>query len=505
MENELRLEMKDLDRIYLTLDLWTNRQMTSFLGVTVHFVNRDWDLKSRVLGCDIFEGRHTAVNIASAYEEIVTRFNIQGKVKKIVADNASSMVKAFDVSLPSFYVDQEEDAENLCPPSLVDEHEDTCLENILSFLPQRMGCFAHSQQLCVRDGFAHSEVKKSIISTTLQKIASLINSIKKSTVAAPYLRSKGIVLQTQNATRWNSQLKMVKSILKNPLEVNNAIDLLSQKEQRNKKIMPVEISALKELVTVLEPFEEAMEVVEGQKKVTITAIGPVIQGLTHSLEHLIHTAQLQYCDKLAKILLGSVRERLDPYMEIKDVQVAALLDPRFKLNWISSQEQKDQVLAYAKEMLEAEVVHKEKNLARERRNTSDLAQGLPENPESKRPKLFSFLPGSPKAENQQGSEGITMSHNFLLKQYVEEGTQPFFSDPLLYWKEAPHAMNPLKNLARDILGCTATSAPSERVFSIAGNYFTANRAQLGVSSFRSMIMIKCNSELFAKLPASAAT
>lgn len=269
--------------------------------------------------------------------------------------------------------------------------------------------------------------------------------------------------------------------------------------------MPVEISALKDLVTVLEPFEEALEVVEGQKTVTITAIGPVIQGLTHSLKHLIHTAQLQYCEKLAKVLLDSVRERLDPYMEIKDVQVAALLDPRFKLNWISSQEQKDQVLTYAKEMLEAEVVHKEKKSAREKRNTYDLAQGLSENPESKRPKLFSFLPGSPKAENQHGSEGSTMSNNFLLKQYVEEGTQPFFSDPLLYWKEAPHAMNPLKNLARDILGCTATSAPSERVFSIAGNYFTANRAQLGVSSFRSMIMIKCNSELFTKLPAIADT
>lgn len=154
---------------------------------------------------------------------------------------------------------------------------------------------------------------------------------------------------------------MVKFILKIPVEVNNAIDHLSQKEQRNKKIMPVETSVLNDLVTVLAPFEEAMEVVEGQKKVTITAIGPVIQGLTHSLEYLIHTAQLQYCEKLSKVLLDSVRERLDPYMDIKNVQVAALLDPRIKLNWISSQEQKDQVMAYAKEMLEEGVVHKEKN------------------------------------------------------------------------------------------------------------------------------------------------
>ena len=41
MENILSLELKDLNRIYLTLDLWTNRQMTSFLGITVHFVKKD--------------------------------------------------------------------------------------------------------------------------------------------------------------------------------------------------------------------------------------------------------------------------------------------------------------------------------------------------------------------------------------------------------------------------------------------------------------------------------
>ena len=93
-------------------------------------------------------------------------------------------------------------------------------------------------------------------------------------------------------------------------------------------------------------------------------------------------------------------------------------------------------------------------------------------------------------------------HSFsesLLKQHSEAGTQSFSSDPLLYWKEVPRSLNPLNNLAKKVIGCTATSAPSERVFSITENYFTANRVQLGVSSLRLMIMIKCNSELYEKL------
>ena len=73
---------------------------------------------------------------------------------------------------------------------------------------------------------------------------------------------------------------------------------------------------------------------EGQKKVTITAIGPVTQGLglKHSLEHSIQNTQSQYCERLAKVLLDSVKKRLDPYMKIRDVQVAGFLDPRFKLD-----------------------------------------------------------------------------------------------------------------------------------------------------------------------------
>ena len=59
----------------------------------------------------------------------------------------------------------------------------------------------------------------------------------------------------------------------------------------------------------------------------------------------------------------------------------------------------------------------------------------------------------------------------------------------------------LPSLFNVLFGCTATSAPSERVFSIAGHYFTPNRAQLNATSFRSMIMIKCNSELFEKMSA----
>ena len=51
------------ETVSLTVDLWSNRQMKGFLGITCHFI-LDWSLRSAMLECKRFKGRHTAENIA---------------------------------------------------------------------------------------------------------------------------------------------------------------------------------------------------------------------------------------------------------------------------------------------------------------------------------------------------------------------------------------------------------------------------------------------------------
>ena len=81
----------------LTLDLWTNHHMRSYLGVTARFIN-GFQFISCMLSCKWFKGRHTAENIYSSYEGIIQLFGIERKVKYIVSDNASNMIKAFSLS-----------------------------------------------------------------------------------------------------------------------------------------------------------------------------------------------------------------------------------------------------------------------------------------------------------------------------------------------------------------------------------------------------------------------
>ena len=70
--------------INITVDLWSNRQMKSFLGMTGHYISDQWTLESIMLGCNRITGRHTSDNIALWYEELVSEFVVRQKIKHVV-------------------------------------------------------------------------------------------------------------------------------------------------------------------------------------------------------------------------------------------------------------------------------------------------------------------------------------------------------------------------------------------------------------------------------------
>lgn len=497
IKSQLMKEFENLSLIYLTLDLWTNRKMISFLAVTVHFINSSWELKSRVIACDQFVERHTAVNIATAYEDIVTKFGIRGKVRKVVADNASSMVRAFDICLPGLYgneVKNESIKENGDIDNLDILEEELDLNEVLALLPpDRSSCFAHTQQLCIRDAFNDPCVRNSAIATVIHKCCSIVAAIRRSTVAAPFLEKIGVSLQAANATRWNSQLTMLKSVLKDVNGVNSAIRLLGSCKTVE-ELKGMEIAMLKEVVQILDPFQEAMSQVEGENMVTLSCVAPVVFGLEHSLKLFMESKPI-YCLNLANALQSSIKKRLHPFLERTDVIAAAVMDPRFKLAWLSCEEIKMENISKIVDLIISESTQLSlKNTVQERESfmtvsTNQDKAGM----SAKRPRLFAYMPPAGKL-NVSPSTSDTAVVKAELESYLEEGVLAFDVNPLRYWRENK-SFNILKPFARNILGCCATSAPSERVFSKAGNFYTPERAKLGPETFRALMMIKCNYDI----------
>ena len=152
--NSITTEIKDLTSVYATVDIWTNRQMRSFIKFTAHFVGNDFDLKSSLfLWCEHFAERYTAVNIANRYENVIMRYQIHGKVRRIISDNASSMKKAFELSLIDMKALEQEAAEIKSDEDLHFSDKGNLLDSkvdlttLLALLPKRVSCFAHTMQL----------------------------------------------------------------------------------------------------------------------------------------------------------------------------------------------------------------------------------------------------------------------------------------------------------------------------------------------------------------------
>lgn len=77
-ESLLKEQLNNAEHICLTVDLWSNRSMKGFLGITAHFI-LGWELKSAMIACRRFKGRHTGENILHEYEEIISNFDINKK------------------------------------------------------------------------------------------------------------------------------------------------------------------------------------------------------------------------------------------------------------------------------------------------------------------------------------------------------------------------------------------------------------------------------------------
>lgn len=128
IQNSLKSKLRAVESVCLTIDLWSNRQMKGFIGITGHFI-LVWCIESIMVSCKRFRGQHCAENIRQEYEEAVACYNKADKITNIVTDNATNMAKAFQVTLPGFTCDKDTSLkEDTHESDSEDEEEDSSLE-----------------------------------------------------------------------------------------------------------------------------------------------------------------------------------------------------------------------------------------------------------------------------------------------------------------------------------------------------------------------------------------
>jgi hypothetical protein len=88
-----QLHLADLPagaRISLGLDLWSSQTRLSFIGISSHFIDKDWKLVTIPLGFEPHNGSHSGVSVSEKVLAVLQKYAIQDRVMAITTDNAAS-------------------------------------------------------------------------------------------------------------------------------------------------------------------------------------------------------------------------------------------------------------------------------------------------------------------------------------------------------------------------------------------------------------------------------
>jgi hypothetical protein len=125
-------------------------------------------------------------------------------------------------------------------------------------------------------------------------------------------------------TRWNSEFYMLQRVHenKNPLKLG-----LSNFTQLP-TISADDWFAVDELIDVLAPVEAATRMLCGSKYSTISTVIPIVQNISNEITSMNFKSKVIL--KFRACLKKSIQERFDHIETNKVLNVATLLDPRFK-------------------------------------------------------------------------------------------------------------------------------------------------------------------------------
>ncbi|CAK6977231.1 zinc finger BED domain-containing protein 4-like [Scomber scombrus] len=340
-------KLKKKSTVSLTTDIWSDRRLRSFLGVTAHLCSKSKDcyaLESFLLDCRRFPGKHSGERIFSAFEEITEEYGIRQKISYIVTDNAANMKCAFKVRMPQQQSDDSESEEE----NLDDEHLWEDMNPVEDTEPpwlsgERISCFAHSLQLVVNDGMKEvRDISRAIAKTS--RFSTLLHSsaLFRDKFEAALDSTKTI--PAANNTRWNSTFKQVQALT--TLD-HKALTEMCSKDYEEVVFSTREWNQLKELTSILAPFSEATDLTEGEKAVTISMVVPTVLDLhTHLLK--MEETRIQ-CRPIVKALRQSLMRRFSGIFAKTNMTedsggeepfshnvyfLATMLDPQFGLNWV---------------------------------------------------------------------------------------------------------------------------------------------------------------------------
>lgn len=156
--------IKEALSLSLSTDLWSNKKITPFIGVTVTFIDQKYTVQNSVLEIAHFEHPHTGVRIREKFDECIKQLNLSSLpfVPFVCTDSASNNKVAFADGMER---EEEADDEEYSVLKVIAEVLEEFIEErdsdcSIKWTP----CIDHLLHLATTDITANSDLIKKVVS-----------------------------------------------------------------------------------------------------------------------------------------------------------------------------------------------------------------------------------------------------------------------------------------------------------------------------------------------------
>lgn len=438
------------------------------------------------------EDSHTAKNLADDLKKCFEEWHIEKKYITGVTDNAKNIINAWE---------------------------------LLSKV--NIPCVAHTLNLSVG-----RVLKLSQVSNVLAHARALVKQFHYSTTLAAQLKSKQLMLKANGTnisvnkllldcpTRWNSTYDMISRLLDQQLAI--CAVFVENPAKSDYQLQPKQIRMLEKLKIILKPMKDLTVALSGQSYATISIILPSLFQLVN--KHLkSDNDDCNFVMACKDAMRNDLEKRyVDPKIRLV-LSAACFLDPRFKhLTFIEDQKPatvefvKQELLSFCLTNSSAQVKAEVKQEPESQPCVPDLptlpVADEPNGPPAKVPKVEVDKNIDSDVCDNFMSDIIVVSSNVItpetkvqreIDRYVDAPldvasmTKNDFS-VLNWWKDNSGMFPLMSQLAKKFLCIPASSTPSERVFSLAGNIVTQKRSMLLPENVNKLIFINMNKKYLNK-------
>lgn len=446
-KEKVRNQIQLADAICLTTDGWTSVTNESYVAVTAHYLNVN-KIESYLLDCYKYTERHTAINLCEELQRIVIEWKISDKIVAVVSDNAANIVAA-----------------------------------IRRTNWKHIPCFAHTINLVVQSSLEtiqHIRKKIKIIVDFFRKSPQATEKLKQmqKQLGTPELNIKQDVV-----TRWNSTYDMFQRII----DIKESLmSVVAINYPTIENISNTDINTLEMCCDLLKIFKDVTQEISSEKEVTVSKVILFSSALTTYCKKYLNDHSgpdmPELVRNLAESLLTGLQKRFNNIEHNKIFAEATILDPRFKKFGFTDKKAFDA----AKQNLISYASHSN---AKPITNDPLTSEEQPKDitPAATVWEAFDTAVSKVVANPNPVAAGIVE-----VEKYLDEPLLPRQSNLFIWWEERRNVYPHLYELMRKTLCIVATSVPSERVFSKAGQTLTEKRNRLKGEKVSMLLFLNAN-------------